>query len=422
MPGGQRGFALLALVAIVTVGLAYALVTGLAAWGMQLDREGRTDEALALAKDALIGRAAADGNHPGSLPCPDTDDDGSAEIFAGADCPSYIGRLPWRTLGLPDLRDGNGERLWYALSGNFRDYTTNVINSDTLGTLVVYAADGATALTLPGYQAVAVLFSAGAPLSGQDRDAASALCATTGTTLQRRLCATNYLESASGRNNATPGGPYIAGAPSDTFNDRLLFITTRELMPLVERRVAGELIKALNSFYSTFGFYPWADSNVYVWGDPSYGDEADLGLNKGKLPWNIDYDSSQEAQWQGSLPVWFEDNRWYDVILYAVGRDVTYQPWTCSWPSCSLSLLQVNDGATIYNSVHVAFFMPGTPAAGVVRPSVNWMDYVQDAENHDNDTDGDGDPNNDVYVAPSAQALDRDRIHFRDSSLTWRSR
>ena len=30
--------------------------------------------------------------------------------------PSASGRLPWKTLGLPDLRDGHGERLWYAVS------------------------------------------------------------------------------------------------------------------------------------------------------------------------------------------------------------------------------------------------------------------------------------------------------------------
>jgi hypothetical protein len=24
-----------------------------------------------------------------------------------------MGRLPWKTLRLPDLRDGHGERLWY---------------------------------------------------------------------------------------------------------------------------------------------------------------------------------------------------------------------------------------------------------------------------------------------------------------------
>jgi hypothetical protein len=31
-----------------------------------------------------------------------------------------LGRLPWKTLGLPDLRDGHGERLWYAVSTKYK--------------------------------------------------------------------------------------------------------------------------------------------------------------------------------------------------------------------------------------------------------------------------------------------------------------
>ena len=33
-----------------------------------------------ITKEALIGRAAADINRPGSLPCPDVNDDGIAEL------------------------------------------------------------------------------------------------------------------------------------------------------------------------------------------------------------------------------------------------------------------------------------------------------------------------------------------------------
>src|SRR5258708_29066232 len=43
-----------------------------------------------------------------------------------------IGRIPWKTLGIDDLRDASGERLWYALAHNFRKLSgTTVINSDT---------------------------------------------------------------------------------------------------------------------------------------------------------------------------------------------------------------------------------------------------------------------------------------------------
>ena len=79
-----------------------------------------TATALAQAKEALIGRAASDDNRPGSLPCPDTNNDGVADSVGG-NCPSYIGRFPWKTLKLPELLDGNGDRLWYVLSPGLRD-------------------------------------------------------------------------------------------------------------------------------------------------------------------------------------------------------------------------------------------------------------------------------------------------------------
>jgi hypothetical protein len=447
---GQGGFALMMMILLLVVGIAWAIVTGVKASTLNLARDRQTAQALALAKEALIGRAASDANHPGSLPCPDTNDDGSAELFVGVNCPSYIGRLPWKTLGLPDLRDGNGERLWYALSANFKDYT-NVINSDTLGTLTVFAPDGATRLTQPGFRAVAVVFSAGPPLSGQNRDGVSAACAATGTTIARNLCADNYLEASNGRNNATQSGPYIAGAISDTFNDRLLFLTTRELIPRVEQRVARELMQALNRFKTHFTHYPWADLNngLLPYAGGSSDSDANWGLNRGKLPLTMDsYDATQTAYWNNTatgLPSWFEDNYWYDVIFYAVGRDYTDNAFSCS--GCSSNNLCI-DGASLptctggVNNVQVLFFMPGPPqpcatsgatpftpspcptspptftSDAAPRPSINWKAYLADAANHDNNVTGIA-MGDDLYVTPSSTAMDRNRIYYRDQSGNW---
>jgi hypothetical protein len=81
---------------------------------------------LRQAKEALIGFAATYAEtHPGQpqgyLPCPDHDGDGSADPACSCSGYSVIGRLPWKTLGLPPLRDGSGECLWYAVSGNYKD-------------------------------------------------------------------------------------------------------------------------------------------------------------------------------------------------------------------------------------------------------------------------------------------------------------
>jgi len=160
----QRGGALMILLVIIVAGLAAALISSLSITALENARKKTNFDVMAQAKDALIGRAVNDSSIPGSLPCPDTNNDGSAELLSGNNCPSYIGRLPWITLGLPDLRDASGERLWYALSPAFRDdNSASPLNSNTKGTLVVYNADGVSLQTQPGYQRSCCNILAGQP-------------------------------------------------------------------------------------------------------------------------------------------------------------------------------------------------------------------------------------------------------------------
>lgn len=253
----QRGVAML-VVAVVVMGAALIIVKTLNAATWRADRLRVTNAAFAQAKEALIARAVADDNRPGSLPCPDTNDDGVAELFAGNQCPSYIGRLPWRTLDLPDLRDAEGERLWYGLSRTHRDHAAaEPINSNTVGEITV---SGQT----PSTQVLAVLISAGRPLVRAGAPA-----------MQVRDCPANcnlpvnYLDVAGAIDNATwvpvGGVVSIVTAPeSDSFNDRLLAIHADDIMPLVERRAAREISVAMRARYEGWqvmtgrGFYPWA--------------------------------------------------------------------------------------------------------------------------------------------------------------------
>jgi hypothetical protein len=255
--GGQRGYAMLFIV-IAIMGVSFIMVRTLNASTWRADRLRVTNAALAQAKEALIARAVADDNRPGSLPCPDTDDDGTAELFAGNDCPSYIGRLPWRTLDLPDIRDAEGERLWYVLSPSHRDHgTAEPINSDTIGTINVVD-------TAPSTGVVAVVIAPGRALTragaagGQVRDC-PANCNN----------AVNYLDAAGGVDNAVwapvAGVATVTGAAeTGSFNDRVLAITRDDIMRLVERRVAREIAVPMRARYEGWqaatgrGFYPWA--------------------------------------------------------------------------------------------------------------------------------------------------------------------
>src|SRR6266568_5468863 len=170
---GERGFALIVILSLAALISAYLIATvlNLTGAGLANAREERSMNALRQAKAALIAYAASEQwqlykgqttNQPGGLPCPDTDDDGDSEGLC-SNALSRIGRLPWKSIGAEDLRDASGERLWYAVSSNFRRLSgTTVINSDTQGLLTVTG-------TAPASNVVAIVFAPGPPVLGQDR-------------------------------------------------------------------------------------------------------------------------------------------------------------------------------------------------------------------------------------------------------------
>src|SRR5258706_13312780 len=165
----QHGQFIILTVLILAVGTGFLVYSMAEFRSIDYSKNAKTDAALALARDALLGRALSDTNHPGSLPCPDAvtniannvPGDGVADLLTGSNCPSYIGRLPWKTLELPELRDGDGENLWYALSPAFVDAPTNAINTDSIGTITAYSGNNTG---VGSSRAVPVLFSPGAPI------------------------------------------------------------------------------------------------------------------------------------------------------------------------------------------------------------------------------------------------------------------
>ena len=395
--GKHQGAILLIMLVILVIGAAAVLVSTLTSSSIKNARLATTAAALAQAKEALIGRAVSDNTMPGSLPCPDTNDDGSAEMFAGNDCPSYIGRLPWRTLQIPELRDGNGEHLWYALSPAFRDDSSaEPLNSNTKGTLLVYGPDGTTLQTQAGYSAVAVIFSAGSPVGSQSRGTAA-----------EQNDPTNYLDSANSRDNSSAGGPFIAGTETAAFNDQLLYITTKDLIPQVEKRVAGELKKALGNYKTWHGYYPWADQ---IGATASY--DSNYGYSWGWLPSNA-YVNYSTPDWSGSArpPQWFFDNQWYSVIFYSVGRNYTAYP-----SDCVTGANGVSNSGCIYNSLYLngvsgvqaLFIMPGTPIGTLTRSIDTLSDYLDDPQNNPQIS---ALHTADHFITPLSQAVDRDRIY-----------
>lgn len=210
---------------------------------LQYIRDTSTETALSKAKQALLFYAmnypelrAPTEKGPGFLPCPDRNNDGNpaSNCTFNPDTSTYttIGRLPFRILGLADIRDSSGERLWYAVSDNFRNTQSNdaVINSDTPGRLTV---DGMG-------DVVAVIIAPGTPVTGQvsrpsDNDSSE------------------YLEEV----NAEDDKQSFVSTGGDKFNDRLVTITRAELMQVVEQRVINEVRSILSQYNDDYLAYPW---------------------------------------------------------------------------------------------------------------------------------------------------------------------
>lgn len=192
----QRGAVLLIMLIILIAGASAMLLRSLNSSTMRLERDKVTADALTQAKQVLIGYAITYGdrnpnNVSGYLPLPDlgssrnnimTPGEGyAAGNFSGnSKNLTVIGRLPWRKLGLPPIRDSEGECLWYAVSGSFQDIQkANVLNWDSVGHFDAYSSNGTAAGTLSttganqAQRPVAIIFAAGGVLDGQNRNASA---------------------------------------------------------------------------------------------------------------------------------------------------------------------------------------------------------------------------------------------------------
>lgn len=244
-----------------------------------------TATSMAQAKEALIGRAATDDNRPGSLTCPDVDNDGLTDTFGG-NCSAYIGRFPWKTLKLPELLDGNGDRLWYALSFELRDTAAaQPINSQKpLG------------LTLDGTPNIAaIVFSGGPPHTNQHGRPSNAV--------------SDYLDD--GGNNDGDNS-YVSGPVSLTFNDKVLAITRDDIFRTVSQRILAEIRGpddnapgapryGLRRYYDINATFPWADG-----GNDGLGD---VGMTTGNLPYN-------DLEMDPASLSWLIPNEWLSLVTY----------------------------------------------------------------------------------------------------------
>ena len=378
----QRGAALMVMLIVLVLGFVTLLVKSLTSADIRNERQAKTSVALAQAREALIGYAITYGDKPdhlgtvhGYLPCPDIDGsngEGSSILTCGTKNVSQIGRLPWKTLGLSPLRDGDSECLWYAVSGTYKDNPkTDLMNWDTNGQLQAYAADG-TRLDSSNNQVVAVIIAPGAAQSGEDRSGTGA-----------PICGGNYTAAAyldndtvHTINNADVAtGKFIQGERNGLVNDNMVFITRQDLWnAMLKRSDFTNTLKLLtqrtaecladygrnNNSGSSNKSLPWpalislSDYSVNTnYDDKDYSDGGGR-YYAGRVPYRVNTSrsnsdnaipspyylmtnnglacpssSSSNAELQRLYPWW--DN-WKDHLFYALSRE--YRPSTGSTDSC----------------------------------------------------------------------------------------
>lgn len=360
----------LAFILIILVAGAAFLVSALRS-NPQIERDKITADALVQAKEALIGFAATfRDTHPapgpvfdmvfGYLPCPDTNNDGLEEPNCGAQNVSVIGRLPWRTLGLPPLRDSSGECLWYAVSGRYKDNPqTAVLNWDTTGQFIIQDA----AATVLANGAVAVVFAARGPINNQARTSGANECGGDNTNnINAYLDGNDTIYAAAPVANAdsTLTLSTVASIAAATNNDRGLWIAPNEIWERVRRR--ADFITDITNLLADIRDQAAMDlacTNTAALDPPLPGSIIEAGAsgkNIGLAPAiaEVCIGANQVAR----MAVF---NNWRNNVLYA----------TC--PSADVPCLTVNGDANCAGAV----IFSGERAAGRTRPSTAAINYLE---------------------------------------------
>jgi hypothetical protein len=342
----QRGVALLIVLLVLVVGAGYTALRGLNAAYAKPERDARTLAAMQAAKQALLGYAAnrarlvADVARtsspspelfemPGVLPCPAQSLAVTNALFgtARASCtpsmPSFpnllVGRLPWKTLDLPELTDAGGEPLWYAVSQSFRLQTTTppVVNPNSQGTIRMVDAGG----NIVQNRIVAVIIAPGPVVAGQVR----------GTTSEKHAAA-SYLERFTVMPVVGIDFDFYAGGPTDAppapFNDQILTITEAELFDAIENGVAARLeqtiVPLLEAHRAYWGTLPYA-TGFFDPTQPVSGLYASSGALSGHLPvasieFSVDFTTPTKES--GTAPVSCSGGNDVDCMVGTSGSSV----------------------------------------------------------------------------------------------------
>ncbi len=178
-PSTQKGAVLLLFLLAIIVGFSALFLSVYSNNNTNTFKDVKTYNKLAEAKKAILDYVSTNYNRVdigsyGILPCPDISAATNAPGIADNGCLSShinaIGHLPWRTLGIPPLKDKSDQCFWYVVSGLEKTSNPNTISN---GLIDIYAADRKSLLTIAGDSAVAIIIAPNQPLEYQTGRAGS---------------------------------------------------------------------------------------------------------------------------------------------------------------------------------------------------------------------------------------------------------
>ena len=292
---------------------------------------------------------------------------------------------------MPDLRDGTGECLWYAVSANFKNSGTSapaVVNSDSPGTLVVNDTGG-TPVYAGSNKVLGLIFAPGSTLPGQDRSPSS------NTVCGGNMNIANYLEG--GNESGAAISTFVSGQEATAFNDQLLAITSDSVFSVVTMRVVREMRAVLLAYYNANGYFP----NANPFSESSYNCRD--GVLQGRIPLSVRNPPNCLAQtnlgWNLSSTPWFFSNNWNLLVFYAVSTPCAGAVNVlCNTLGNPLNLLGSPTRALLVGTGR-SFGSQTNRPCGAANCTVS--DLLEDAEN----TNGD-----DVFVNPVLSPTNNDHL------------
>ena len=295
---------------VLILAAGYVLTSYLSPTSVRLAQDRQFTDVLNLTREAVISAtvsASGASERPGNMPRPDVVADtvatknynGDAETGCFDQSKSNglpliidhinircLGRFPWRSFGLSNTsfseNDPTGTMPWYAVSGNLAfQRCVEFLNPDILAfsyTGHICPADsGVTPTSLPypwltvrdgrgvvlSNRVAVVIIVPGPAINGQMRPTSPNLLGPNQYLDSVTITVTNVTAECPGPpctltfNNADLDNDFVQTDRSESFNDRLIYITIDELMEKIEIRAGQEIRASVQRFRQQFGSYPW---------------------------------------------------------------------------------------------------------------------------------------------------------------------